>query len=146
MTEPLRLFALFGNPVGHSLSPLLHNTAYRAMDLPARYTALAVPDGQTALRLMREMGVEGASVTLPLKTEIMAGLDEIDGHSRAIGAVNTLCVRGGRILGVNTDWAGLTRSLEEHFDPGGKTFAILGSGGSARAAAFGILKEAGVPS
>jgi shikimate dehydrogenase len=145
MPEKPRLFALFGNPVGHSLSPLMHNAAYEAMNLSAQYIALAVPDGKTALHRMREMGIEGASVTIPLKTAIMAQLDEIDDNSRAIGAVNTLWVREGRILGGNTDWAGFTRSLKEHFDLRGKTLAILGSGGAARAAVFGIRREGGYP-
>jgi len=145
MTEKPRLFALFGNPVGHSLSPLMHNAAYEAMNLSAQYIALAVPDGKRALHRMREMGIEGASVTIPLKTAIMAQLDEIDDNSHAIGAVNTLWAREGRILGGNTDWAGFTRSLKEHFDLRGKTFAILGSGGAARAAVFGIRREGGHP-
>ena len=140
-----RLFALFGNPVGHSLSPLMHNAAYEALHLSARYTAFAVPDAETALRRMREMGIEGASVTIPLKTAIMACLDEIDEHSRAIGAVNTLWAREGRISGGNTDWVGFTRSLKDHFDLRGKTFAVLGSGGAARAAVFGIRREGGNP-
>ena len=145
MTEKPRLFALFGNPVGHSLSPLMHNAAYAAMNLSARYTGLAVPDAETAMRRMREMGIEGASVTIPLKTAIMARVDEIDEHSRAIGAVNTMWVRDGRIFGGNTDWLGFTQSLKDHFDPRGKTFAVLGSGGAARAAVFGIRREGGNP-
>jgi shikimate dehydrogenase len=143
--EKQRLFALFGNPVGHSLSPLMHNAAYEALNLSAQYIALAVPDGETALHRMREMGIEGASVTLPLKTAIMACLDEIDDHSRAIGAVNTLWAKEGRVFGGNTDWVGFTRSLKDHFDPRGKTFAILGSGGAARAAVFAIRQEGGNP-
>jgi len=143
--EKQRLFALFGNPVGHSLSPLMHNAAYEAMNLSAHYLALAVPDGETTLHRMREMGIEGASVTIPLKTAIMACLDEIDDHSRAIGAVNTLWAKEGRVLGTNTDWVGFTRSLKDHFDLRGKTFAILGSGGAARAAVFGIRREGGHP-
>ena len=145
MTEKSRLFALFGNPVGHSLSPLMHNAAYEALRLAARYTALAVPDAETALRKMREMGIEGASVTIPLKTAIMSFLDEIDDHSRAIGAVNTLWAREDRIFGGNTDWVGFTRSLKDHLDIRGKTFAVLGSGGAARAAVFGIRREGGNP-
>jgi shikimate dehydrogenase len=145
MTEKPRLFALFGNPVGHSLSPLMHNAAYEAMNLSARYIALAVPDGETALHRVREMGIEGASVTIPLKTAILAYLDEIDDHSRAIGAVNTLWAREGRIFGGNTDWVGFMRSLKDHFNLRGKAFAILGSGGAARAAVVGIRQEGGHP-
>jgi len=144
-TDRERLFCLFGNPVGHSLSPLMHNAAYRAMNLAARYLALLVPDPETAVRLFREMGMEGASVTLPFKTSIMAYLDDFDEDSRAIGAVNTVWVRNGKLFGANTDWIGFARSLKKHFDMRGKTFAILGSGGAARAAVFAVRKEWGSP-
>jgi shikimate dehydrogenase len=77
----------------------MHNAAYEALHLAARYTVFAVPDAEKALQRMRETGIEGASVTIPLKTAIMAGLDEIDDHSRAIGAVNTLWTKAGRIFG-----------------------------------------------
>ncbi len=145
MSEKSRLFALFGNPVGHSLSPLMHNAAYEAMHLPARYEAIQVPDAGTVPRLMRQMGIEGAGVTIPFKSAVMAFLDEVDNLSRAIGAVNTLSLREGKILGGNTDWVGFARSLKDHFDPRGKTIAIVGSGGAARAAVFGTIQEGGHP-
>jgi shikimate dehydrogenase len=140
-----RFFALFGNPVGHSLSPLMHNAAYRAMNLAARYQAFLVPDSETAMRLFREMGMDGASVTLPFKTSIMTHLDDFDEDCRAIGAVNTVWARGGKLFGANTDWIGLARSLKGHFDLRGKTLAILGSGGASRAAVFAVRKEGGHP-
>jgi shikimate dehydrogenase len=145
MTESTRLFCLFGNPVGHSLSPLMHNAAYRAMDLAARYQAFLVPDPETAVRLFREMGMNGASVTLPFKTSIMAHLDDCDEDCRAIGAINTIWTRDGKLCGANTDWTGLARSLKSHFDIRGKALAILGSGGAARAALFAARKEGGNP-
>jgi shikimate dehydrogenase len=123
----------------------MHKAAYAALNLAAEYTALAVPDAGTAVQRMREMGIEGASVTIPLKTAIMGCLDGIDDQSRAIGAVNTLWAKEARIFGGNTDWLGFTRSLKDCFDPQGKVFAILGSGGAARAAVFGIKKEGGNP-
>jgi shikimate dehydrogenase len=143
--EKERLFCLFGNPVGHSLSPLMHNAAYREMNLAARYQAFLVPDPETAVRLFREMGMEGASVTIPFKTSIMAHLDDFDEDCRAIGAVNTVWVRDGKLFGANTDWIGFARSLKRHFDIQGKTLAILGSGGGARAAVFAVRKEGGNP-
>ena len=145
MTEETRLFALFGNPVGHSLSPLMHNAAYGAMNLAARYQAFLVPDPETAVRLFREKGMDGASVTLPFKTSIMAYLDDFDEDCRAIGAINTVWTRGGKLLGANTDWIGFARSLKMHFDIRGKTLTILGSGGAARAAVFAVRKEGGYP-
>jgi shikimate dehydrogenase len=143
--EKERLFCLFGNPVGHSLSPLMHNAAYREMNLAARYQAFLVPDPETAVRLFREMGMDGASVTLPFKTSIMAHLDDFDEDCRAIGAINTVGTRSGKLFGANTDWIGFARSLKSHFDIRDKTFAILGSGGAARAALFAARKEGGHP-
>jgi len=144
-TDKEQLFCLFGNPVGHSLSPLMHNAAYRAMNLAARYQAFLVPDPETAVRLFREMGMDGASVTLPFKTSIMDHLDDLDEDCRAIGAVNTVWVRDGKLLGSNTDWIGVARSLKSHLDIRGKTLAILGSGGAARGAVFAVRKEGGNP-
>jgi shikimate dehydrogenase len=139
------LFALFGNPITQSLSPLMHNAAYRAMGLPARYEAFQVGDPGEAVRLIREKNIRGASVTIPFKTTLMAFLDEVDEESRFIGAVNTIRNRNGRLQGFNTDWLGLTRSLAERLEIRGKRFAVLGSGGAARAAVFGIAREGGIP-
>jgi shikimate dehydrogenase len=144
-TDKEQLFGLFGNPVGHSLSPLMHNAAYRAMNLAARYQAFLVPDPKTAVRLFRERGMDGASVTLPFKTSIMAHLDDFDEECRTIGAINTVWVRNGKLFGSNTDWIGFARSLKRRFDIRGKTLAILGSGGAARAAVFAVRKEGGNP-
>ena len=75
----------------------------------------------------------------------MAFLDEADDDARAIGAVNTIKNEGGKLRGSNTDWTGLTAAMREHFSPEGKTIAVLGAGGAARAAVYGILREGGIP-
>jgi shikimate dehydrogenase len=139
------LFALFGNPVAQSLSPLMHRAAYRAMGIPARYEAFQVGNPEEMIRLIREQNIRGASVTIPLKTAVMAFLDEVDEDARIIGAVNTIRNVGGRLEGFNTDWCGLTRSLRERLDIRGQRFAVLGSGGAARAAVYGIAREGGIP-
>ena len=123
----------------------MHNAAYQAMGLPAKYLAFRVSNAEEALRRIRDMEICGASVTLPFKTAMMAHLDEVDEDSRVIGAVNTVRVRDGRKAGANTDWIGFNRSLKQHLDMGGKTFAVMGSSGAARAAIFGIKKEGGNP-
>jgi shikimate dehydrogenase len=115
------------------------------MNLAARYQAFLVPDPKTAVRLFREMGMDGASVTLPFKTSIMAHLDDFDEDCRAMGAINTVWTRDGKLFGANTDWIGFARSLKKHLDIRGKTLAILGSGGAARAAVFAARKEGGNP-
>ncbi len=145
MTGRQDLFALFGNPVAQSLSPLMHNAAYGALGLPARYEAFQVGNPEEAVRMIREKNIRGASVTIPFKTAVMAFLDELDEDARIIGAVNTIRNRSGKLGGFNTDWLGLTRSLGERLEIRGKRFAVLGSGGAARAAVFGIAREGGIP-
>ncbi len=145
MKEIIQQYALFGNPVGHSLSPLMINAAFGAMGIRARYEPHCVEDLERAVRMIREKPLAGVSVTLPVKGAVMAFLDEVDEDARAIGAVNTIKNEGGRLRGSNTDWMGLTAALREHFSPEGKTIAVLGAGGAARAAVYGILREGGIP-
>lgn len=138
-------FALFGNPVGHSLSPWMHRTAYGEMGIAARYKAYRVETAGEIISMMKELGIDGASVTLPFKEAVIGSLDEITESARDIGAVNTILNRDGMLVGDNTDWIGLVRDLKDHLQIGGKTFAVLGAGGMARAAVFGLLREGGVP-
>lgn len=123
----------------------MHNAAYQAMGLPAKFLAFQVSNAEEALRRIQDMEIRGASVTMPFKTAMMAHLDEADEDSRVIGAVNTVWVQEGKIRGTNTDWIGFNRSLKQHLGMGGKTFAVMGSSGAARAAVFGIRKEGGNP-
>jgi shikimate dehydrogenase len=140
------MFALFGNPVGHSLSPLMHNATYERMKIDAHYVSFCVKHLEDAVRGIRGLDIRGVSVTIPFKTAIMSYLDEVDESCLKIGAVNTILHdHKGRLKGYNTDWIGLIRDLKESLEIEGKTFAILGAGGAARAAVFGILKEGGIP-
>lgn len=140
------IFALFGNPVGHSLSPLMHNVTFKRMNIDAHYVPFCVKDLEDAMRGIRGLDIRGVSITIPFKTAVMPYLDEIDESSLRIGAVNTILNDGnGRLKGYNTDWIGLICDLKESLEISGKTFAILGAGGAARAAVFGILREGGIP-
>lgn len=138
-------FVLLGNPVRHSLSPLMHNTALAAMQVEGHYSAFCVSDAGAAIAGIRGMNIRGASVTIPLKTEVMEYLDEIDADALALGAVNTIVNDVGKLIGYNTDWLGLMQVLKNKISLSGKTFVILGAGGTARAAAYGIKKEGGRP-
>ena len=140
-----RHFALFGNPVGQSLSPLMMNAAFGAMGLRAGYESHRVENLELAVRMIRERPLDGVSVTLPLKGAIMAFLDEVDDDARAIGAVNTVTNDRGRLRGSNTDWTGLSEAMQEHFTLKGRTVAVLGAGGAARAAVHAILRAGGTP-
>jgi shikimate dehydrogenase len=140
------MFALFGNPVGHSLSPLMHNATYERMKIDAHYVSFCVKHLEDAVRGIRGLDIRGVSVTIPFKTAVMSYLDEVDESCLKIGAVNTILHdHKGRLKGYNTDWIGLIRDLKESLEIEGKTFAILGAGGAARAAVFGILREGGIP-
>ncbi len=144
-TSDALAFVLLGNPVRHSLSPLMHNTALAAMQVAGHYSAFCVSDADAAIAGIRGMNIRGASVTIPLKTEVMEYLDEIDADALALGAVNTIVNDAGKLTGYNTDWLGLMQALKAKMMIAGKTFAILGAGGTARAAAYGIQKEGGRP-
>jgi shikimate dehydrogenase len=140
------IFALFGNPVGHSLSPLMHNATFKRMNIDANYVPFCIKNLEDAVRGIRGLDIRGVSVTIPFKTTVIPYLNEVDGSSLRIGAVNTILNDGkGCLRGYNTDWIGLIRDLNESLEISGKIFAILGAGGAARAAVFGILKEGGIP-
>ncbi len=140
------IFALFGNPVGHSLSPLMHNAAYKEMKMDAHYCPFCVESPADAIKGIKEFDLRGVSITIPFKTAVMPYLDEVDSNAQKIGAVNTILPDdNGRLKGYNTDWIGIVRNLEESLEIQKKTFAIVGAGGTARAAVFGILQNGGIP-
>ena len=144
--SPPAIFALFGNPVGHSLSPLMHNAAYHKMGINASYVPCCVENPEEAIERIKERSIRGASVTIPFKTAVMPYLDEVEDSARTIGAVNTIWHDDkGRLTGYNTDWIGVVLGLEQSLVIQGKTFAILGAGGAARAVVFGILHKGGIP-
>jgi shikimate dehydrogenase len=138
-------FALFGNPVAQSLSPLMHRAAYANMGFAATFTAHQVKDAAEIVTMIHEKGIQGASVTIPFKETVMALLDEADEKAVAIGAVNTIIRHNGRLIGSNTDAPGLVRDLTEWMDLRGKTFVVLGAGGAACAAVYGLREAGGIP-
>lgn len=149
MLEPdgkTEVYGIIGNPVGHSLSPLMHNAAFAATGANRVYVPFLVEDIADAVKGLRALNIKGASVTIPHKEAILPFLDDIDPVAAKIGAVNTVHVVGDgqrRLLaGSNSDWVGANRALADHTDLRGSTVILLGAGGSARAIAFG-LREAG---
>ena len=134
------LYGVIGNPVHHSLSPVIHNGAFQRLGWNAVYLAFQVKDLEEALRGIRGLGVRGVSVTIPFKTEVIPLLDKVEGLARKIGAVNTIVNRGGKLTGYNTDWNGALEALEEKVNLKAKKIVLLGAGGAARAIGFG-LKE-----
>jgi shikimate dehydrogenase len=137
-----QLYGIIGNPVRKSLSPVIHNNAFRRMGINAAYLAFEVEDIQEALLGIRGLGIQGVSVTMPFKLSVIPFLDELDTLTGSIGSVNTIVNRTGKLIGHNTDQHGAVKALEDKLDLCGKTVVLLGAGGAARSIAYG-LKEKG---
>jgi len=137
------LYGVIGNPLGHSLSPIMHNAAFSATCLNAVYLAFETEDVEGCLRGMRALHIKGMSVTIPHKSAVIPYLDEVDPLAKMIGAVNTIVNENGRLVGYNTDARGAAQALEEKVDLAGRNCLILGAGGAARAIGF-MLREKGV--
>jgi shikimate dehydrogenase len=138
-----RVYGIIGWPVWHTRSPAMHAAAFEATGVDATYVAFAVPpDGlEDAIRGLAALGIRGVNVTVPHKERVVPLLDEVDDEARAIGAVNTISLERGRLLGSNTDASGFVRALAEAgFDPQGVNAIIIGAGGAARAAVAGLAR------
>lgn len=142
-TAAAKLFVLFGDPVEHSLSPVMQNAALQAAEIdglyiPWRVKETGLPTAFASLRGMENFG--GANVTLPHKEQAVALVDTLTQEAASMGAVNTVIARGGRLLGANTDGQAFLRSLHEEaaFLPRGKPAVILGAGGAARAVSVSL--------
>lgn len=139
-----KVYGIIGHPVAHSLSPLLHNRAFEARKENAVYLAFDVDPKElpAAVDSIKALGIRGLNITLPHKEQIMFYLDTAaQTVDKAIGAVNTLVIDKGLIMGFNTDQHGFLEDVREalRFEPKNKSVLLLGAGGSARAVAFGLL-------
>jgi shikimate dehydrogenase len=137
-----RLAGIIGDPVRHSLSPLLHNTAYAELGLDWTYVAFEVPDGAThaALDAVRVLRLVGLSVTMPHKTAAADAVDVLSEDARALHSVNTVSVRAdGSLHGDSTDGPGFLRALRESgHELDGASVLVLGAGGAARPVALAL--------
>ncbi|MFZ5823835.1 MAG: shikimate dehydrogenase [Bacillota bacterium] len=141
-----RQLGVLGHPIGHSVSPAMHNAAFRAQSMNAIYGAFDVEPAQlkAAIDGIRALSFLGVNVTIPHKEAVIAHLDEVAPTARQVGAVNTIVNRGGRLVGYNTDGWGFISSLEEHkIKIVGLHAVVLGAGGASRAVAM-HLAMAGV--
>jgi shikimate dehydrogenase len=141
--QQTQLYGVIGHPLGHTLSPVLHNAAFRALALNAVYLAFETLNLPEALAGMKALNLRGLSVTIPHKTAVIPLLDGVDELAGKIGAVNTITNRGGRLIGTNTDALGALKALQETTELAGKSGLIIGAGGTARALGF-MLREQGV--
>lgn len=144
LTKRTRVFGVIGDPIGHSLSPLLHNTGYVAAKKDAVFLPFLVSNLKDFLKAVPEFGIAGFAVTLPHKKTIFRHLDECEPLAEEIGAVNTVTVRkNGSLVGSNTDYIGVVQALSKKMTLRGSRVVIFGAGGAARAAAFAVAKAGG---
>ncbi len=141
-----KLCGVIGNPVEHSLSPAIHNAAFQKLGLNFVYLAFRVENIADAIRGIRSLGnVRGFSVTIPHKVSAIRYLDEVEPTARHIGAINTIVVDDGKLIGYNTDASGALQALRDGgVELKGRRVAMLGSGGAARAIAFALAADSGV--
>lgn len=138
-----QLCAVIGNPIGHSLSPAIHNAAFAALGLDFVYLAFPVEDVKGALEGMRAIeNFRGLSVTIPHKTEVMKYVDEIADVDRSIGSINTVIHENGKLIGLGTDGTGALKALVDNgVEVDGKNILMLGAGGASRAIAFTLARK-----
>jgi 3-dehydroquinate dehydratase/shikimate dehydrogenase len=142
-----KLYGVIGNPVSHSMSPVIHNSSFMEKGLNSVYVPMKVLDIETFIKDFRKMDFHGFSVTIPHKESILPLLDDIDPVAGKIGAINTVVNQDGKLTGHNTDCMAAVKGLEGGLEGEKRTLkdkkvAIIGAGGAARAIAFG-LKEKG---
>ncbi|GBC61431.1 shikimate dehydrogenase [Desulfonema ishimotonii] len=137
------LYGVFGNPVSHSLSPAMHNAAFRQVGHDGVYLAFEIREIEAGITAVRALNIRGVSVTIPHKISIMPLLDHLDPMARKIGAVNTVVNQDGVLTGYNSDGLGAVAALKEKTEIAGQSVAVIGAGGAARAIAFGVQAEGG---
>jgi len=140
-----RVCGVIGDPIEHSLSPIMHNAAFQALDLDYVYLAFKVKPScvADAVNGIRALNIRGLNVTMPHKKSVMANLDRIDLSAQIIDSVNTILNKDNLLFGFNTDGAGAVRALKENgVALKGRKVVLLGAGGAARAIAYAVAKEA----
>ena len=135
------LYGVVGRPVGHSLSPAMHNAGFAGLGINAAYVPLDTDDADDFVAFARAMKLRGASVTAPLKVAMLDRVDEVDAIACRVGAVNTLTSRNGRWIGTNTDVDGFLAPLAGRMALKGMRVTVLGAGGAARAVAVALAHE-----
>jgi shikimate dehydrogenase len=133
----MKVYGIIGHPIKHTMSPAMHNAAFKALGIDATYVPFEVSaaDLKAAIKSLISLGVCGFNVTIPHKAACMEFLDKIDESAQIIGAVNTVNIKKGKLIGYNTDGRGFLRSLKDDLGitPKEKNFFITGAGGAARA-------------
>ena len=141
----MKQVGLVGYPVSHSLSPIMQQAAFDALEIDARYFLWETPKDQLTRKIdsLRSPDFLGANITIPYKEDVLHLVDDCDPFATRIGAINTIVNRNGRLCGYNTDAPGFITALlefqDDSFECAGKNVVILGTGGAARAATVGLI-------
>lgn len=140
-----KICLIIGDPIGHTLSPAMHNAAYEALGIEKDFVYLAaktkIEDIQKAVEAARALNFRGLTCTMPHKILVLKYLDKIDSTAQKIGAVNTVVNDEGILTGYNTDWLGVVTPIKKITAIKGKQAAVIGAGGAARAMIYGLLHE-----
>ncbi|MCF6331337.1 MAG: shikimate dehydrogenase [Sulfurimonas sp.] len=134
-----QIFAIFGNPVSHSRSPLMHNCVFKNLNYPAVYIRVRLEDGSSLRDTFFNLKLSGANITVPHKEAAFKACDEIRGFASKVGVVNTIINENGKLIGYNTDADGFMFSIKEFGDI--KKILILGAGGTAKALACRFTQD-----
>lgn len=134
-----KLFAIFGDPVAHSRSPLMHNSVFKNLNYKACYTRVHLKDGSKLRETFLALGLSGANITVPHKEEAFKACDEVRGFAKNIGVVNTIVNENGRLIGYNTDADGFMEAIKEFGHV--QTVLIIGAGGTAKALASRFTQD-----
>ena len=143
ITGKTKVVAVIGNPIEHSLSPPMHNAAYKQMGMDYVYVAFKIEKDNLShlIESAKTMGLVGLNVTIPYKTDIIEYLDEVDDTARRINAVNTIRFKDGIAKGYNTDGTGAVKSIEKYTELKNKKVLVLGAGGASKAITFTLLNH-----
>jgi len=145
ITSKTKICMVIGDPIEHSLGPQKYNDIYKQLGIDDQFVYVAcrvkISDVADFIKGVRAMGIRGVSCTIPHKVEVMKYLDKIDPVAGKIGAVNTIVNDDGFLTGYNTDWTGAVVPLERVTPLQGKTVALIGAGGAARAIAYGVVER-----
>lgn len=141
MDTDTKLYGVMGSPVGHSLSPFMHNLAFKILSCNGVYLAFEVKNLEDAIAGVKGLGIKGLSVTIPHKEKVIPILDNITKSALEIGAVNTITNNNGILEGDNTDWKGVLASLEEQEDLNGKRILVIGAGGASRSVCYAVKQK-----
>ena len=135
-----KLFTIFGNPVSHSKSPLMHNLSFKALNYNACYTRYNLEDGSKLRDKFFDLDISGANITVPHKEEAFKACDILDEFAQKVGAVNTIIRKDGKLYGYNTDAPGFLKAISQFKES--KNVLFLGAGGTAQSTSI-VLRDAG---